>query len=282
MSSNKTYLLKTIKMNNLSNSNLSGVDLTGKVAAVTGGSRGIGRGIAEVLLAHGAKVAINGRSQAKGDATVAELNAGDNLFFQAGDVTQQDDVNEFIDTCIAKFGKIDILINNAGGSSGYAPIAELSDDAWNQANNWILNSCFWATRRALPDMLKRNWGRIINISSVEGRQANKATVSHYITFKHAMNGFTKACAFEYGEQGITCNAVSPGGVETDLMREQGPKAAESMGISYEELKSSYAQDASIKRLNTVEEVGATTLLLASDLGGGINGANFAVDGGTAL
>jgi len=71
-------------------------------------------------------------------------------------------------------------------------------------------------------MVKQRWGRIINISSVEGRQANKATVSHYITFKHAMNGFTKATAFEYGEHGITCNAISPGGVETDLMTELGP------------------------------------------------------------
>ena len=262
--------------------NPSTVDLTGKVAAITGGTRGIGRGIAEAYLAAGASVAVNGRSQAKGEQAIAELNAGEQALFIAGDVTVQADVEAIVDATVAHFGRIDILVNNAGGSSGYAPVAELSDEAWQEANNWILNSCFWATRRALPVMEKQGSGRIINISSVEGRQANKTAVSHYITFKHAMNGFTKAVAFEYGAAGITSNAISPGGVETDLMIDSGPAAAESMGISYEAFKEGYAQDAAIKRLNTVEEVGAMALLLASELGGGINGAILAVDGGTAL
>ena len=258
------------------------VDLSGKVAAVTGGSRGIGRGIAEALLAAGAKVAINGRNQAKGEQALAEMGGGENTLFVAGDVQNQSDVEGFIDKTIQQFGQIDILINNAGGSTDYAPVAQLSDKAWNTASNWILNSCFWASRRALQDMEKRQWGRIINVSSVEGRQANKATVSHYITFKHAMNGFTKACAFEYGSQGITVNAVAPGGVETDMMMEQGPLAAESMGVSYEEFKDTYAQDSAIKRLVLVEEVAAMTLMLASDLGAGITGSILPIDGGSAL
>ena len=262
--------------------NPSTVDLSGKVAAITGGSRGIGRGIAEAFLAAGAQVAINGRDQAKGDQALLEMDAGANALFMSGDVKNRVDVDAFIDTTVARFGKIDILVNNAGGSSGFAPIAELSDEAWQEASDWILNSCFWATRRALQDMQSRKWGRIINISSVEGRQASKATVAHYITFKHAMNGFTKATAFEYGELGITCNAISPGGVETDLMLTQGPAAAESMGISYSEFRNNYAAESAIKRLNTVEEVGSMALLLASDTGAGITGANFAIDGGTAL
>lgn len=258
------------------------VDLTGKVAAVTGGSRGIGRGIAEGLLAAGAKVAINGRNQAKGEQAIEELRAGENAIFIAGDVQQQDQVEGFIDQTINHFGKIDILINNAGGATDYAPVAQLSDTAWNTASNWILNSCFWATRRALKDMEQRQWGRIINVSSVEGRQANKSTVAHYITFKHAMNGFTKACAFEYGEQGITVNAVAPGGVETDLMLEKGPEAAQSMGITYEEFKANYAKDSAIKRMVLVEEVTAMTMLLVSEAGAGITGAILPVDGGSAL
>lgn len=258
------------------------VDLSGKVAAITGGSRGIGRGIAEALLAAGARVAINGRNPAKGATAMEEMGQGKNVIFIAGDVEQQADVENFIDQTIAHFGQLDILVNNAGGSTDYAPVAQLSDLAWNKAANWILNSCFWATRRALNDMTQRQWGRIINISSVEGRQANKATVSHYITFKHAMNGFTKACAFEYGEQGITVNAIAPGGVETDLMLQQGPLAAESMGISYAELKSTYAEESAIKRLTRVEEVAAMALLLASDLGAGITGSILPIDGGTGL
>jgi len=243
------------------NANAS-VDLTGKVAAITGGTRGIGRGIAEALLAAGASVAVNGRNPEKGAIALSEMAAGDRAIFVPGDVTQQQDVENFIDTTITKFGKVDILINNAGGSSGFAPVSELSDD--------------------VKDMSTRNFGRIINISSVEGRQANKVNVSHYITFKHALNGFTKAVAFEWGAQGITCNALSPGAVETDLMQVSGPAAAETMGISYEKFLDGYAQDAAIKRLNTVDEVAILALLLCSDLGGGITGGILPVDGGTAL
>ena len=109
-------------------------------------------------------------------------------------------------------------------------------------------------------------GRIINISSVEGKQANKAAVSPYIVFKHALNGFTKAVAFEYGPMGITSNAILPGAIETDLMKELGPEAAKTMGITYEQFLDNYAQESMIKRLNTVEEVAAIALVLASATG----------------
>lgn len=261
---------------------LHSINLHGKVAAITGGSRGIGRAIAQAFLAAGAQVAINGRSQTKGNEALREMDAGDAAIFVAGDVTTREHVANFVSGTIRHFGQLDILVNNAGGSSGFAPVAEMSDEAWQQAAAWILHSAFWASRPALRDMAPRGFGRIINISSIEGRQANKDNVSHYITFKHALNGFTKAVAFEYGPKGITCNAISPGAVETDLMREAGPAAAESMDISYDQFKDNYAQEAAIKRLNTVEEVASMALLLASDLGGGINGAVLSVDGGTAL
>ena len=131
-------------------------------------------------------------------------------------------------------------------------------------------------------MIPRRWGRVINISSVEGKQANKPAVSHYITNKHALNGFTKAVAFEYGPLGITSNAILPGAVETDLMKEAGPAAAKVAGITYEKFLDNYAQDAAIKRLNTVEEMAAVALLLASEAGGGITGALLDVHGGSIL
>lgn len=257
-------------------------ELDGKVAAITGGTRGIGRGIADAFLAAGASVAINGRSEEKGVQAIEEMNVGDRAAFFAGDVTRQADVEGFINQAITRFGKVDILVNNAGGSSGFALVEDLSDESWQEAAAWILHSCFWATRRVLPGMKERGWGRIVNISSVEGRQANKATASHYITFKHAMNGFTKAVAFEYGDVGITSNAIGPGAVETDLMKESGPAAAEAMGITYEQFKENYAQEAAIKRLNTVEEVAGLAMFLVSDAGGGVTGAILPVDGGTAL
>jgi len=256
--------------------------LAGRVAVITGGTRGIGRGIAEAFLAEGARVVVNGRSAQKGAAFLAELAAGERAHFVAGDVRMQADVERLIDGAVAHYGRVDVLVNNAGGSSGYAPVAELSDEAWREAFDWIVHSTFWATRRVLRDMLPRRWGRIINVSSVEGKQANKLAVAHYITAKHALNGFTKAVAFENGAHGITCNAICPGAIETDAMRELGPAAARAAGITYAEFLGGYAREAAIKRLNTVGEVAAVAVLLASDAGGGITGALIDVDGGTSL
>lgn len=258
------------------------MQLQGRVAAITGGTRGIGRGIAEAFLGAGAKVAINGRSADKGAQALEEMKAGGDAAFIAGDVQNRDEVEAFVAGTVDRFGSIDILVNNAGGSSGFAPVAQLSDDAWDEALNWNLNATFWGTRAALRRMEPSRWGRIINISSVEGRHANKAAVSHYITNKHAIIGLTRAVAFEYGSLGVTCNAICPGAIETDIMRTAGPLAAEAMGITYEAFLGSYAEEASIKRLNTVEEVAAMALLLASPVGGGINGAVLDVHGGTLL
>jgi 3-hydroxybutyrate dehydrogenase len=256
--------------------------LDGKVAAITGGTRGIGRGIAEAFLAEGASVVVSGRSAEKGERALAEMGVGDRARFVAGDVLNQADAEAVPDAAVEAYGRIDILVNNAGGSGGFGLVHELSDEAWTVTADWILNATFWATRRALQHMVRQGeGGRIINISSVEGKQANKAAVSPYIVFKHALNGFTKAVAFEYGPMGITSNAICPGAIETDLMMEAGPTAAATAGITYEEFLDNYAQESMIKRLNTVEEVAAMAVLLASPAGGGITSGLLNVDGGTA-
>ncbi len=209
------------------------------------------------------------------------MDAGDRAHFIACDVKERDAVQALVDDTAAHYGTVDIIVNNAGGSGGFAPVHEMTDEAWSEAMDWILNSTFWATRAALRHMVEQQWGRVINISSVESKQANKAMVSHYITAKHGMNGFTKAVAFEYGQQGITSNAICPGGVETDLTMEAGATAAEAMGITYEQFIEDYASESMIKRLNTVEEIAAVAVLLASPEGAGITGAMINVDGGTA-
>lgn len=259
-----------------------GRKLEGRVVAITGGTRGIGRAIAERFLAEGAKVAINGRTPEKGRQTLDEIKAGDNAIFIPGNVQQQADVERFVDQTAAHFGGLDIMVNNAGGSSGFAMVADLSDAAWNEAQNWILNSTFWGTRRALRYMLPNKWGRIINISSIEGRQANISMASHYITHKHAINGFSKAVAFEYGTAGITCNAMIVGPCETDLMLTVGPKFAADQGISYEEYKQHYAKNTALKRLVTLQEVSALALYVASRDGAATTGALLDVSGGTSL
>jgi NAD(P)-dependent dehydrogenase (short-subunit alcohol dehydrogenase family) len=252
-----------------------------KVAVITGGTRGIGRAIAEAFAAAGAAVVLSGRSPDKGQQALAEMGVGDRAIFVQCDVRRQQDINNLVDQAAERYGSVDIMVNNAGGTEGFALVHEMTDEAWLDALDFNLNAVFWGTRRALRYMLERGWGRIINISSVEGKQANKPTVSHYITNKHAINGFTKAVAFEYGTKGITCNAICPGAIETDTMRELGPQAAAGAGITYQQFMDNYAQESAIKRLNTVEEVAAMASLLASDIGGGITGALINVDGGTA-
>jgi NAD(P)-dependent dehydrogenase (short-subunit alcohol dehydrogenase family) len=252
-----------------------------RVAVITGGTRGIGRGIAEAFAAQGAAVVLGGRSPEKGERALDEMGIADRAMFVPCDVRRREDVENLIDQAVKRYGSADIMVNNAGGSDRFALVHEMTDEAWQNALDFNLNAAFWGSRRALRYMLERGWGRIINISSVEGKQANKPAVAHYITNKHAINGLTKAVAYEYGTNGITCNAICPGAIETDTMKELGPQAAAGAGITYEQFLESYAKESALKRLNKVEEVAAMATLLASEVGGGITGALINVDGGTS-
>jgi NAD(P)-dependent dehydrogenase (short-subunit alcohol dehydrogenase family) len=256
------------------------MDLEGKVAAVTGGTRGIGRAIAEAFVREGAKVVINGRNEEKGQQALKEMDAGDAVLFVAGDAKLREDCERVVDTTVDKFGRIDIMVNNAGGSSNHAPVVDLTDEAFDDALRWILWSTFWCTRRSLQHMIPQKSGRIINVSSLEGK-CGKPGVSIYVTAKHAINGLTKSCAHEVGTLGITVNALCPGGIETDIMAEEGPKAAELMGMTYQEFLNWYAKESATKRLGEVEDVAAVAVLLASDAGSGITGSLISIDGGTA-
>jgi NAD(P)-dependent dehydrogenase (short-subunit alcohol dehydrogenase family) len=256
------------------------MELEGKVAAVTGGTRGIGRAIAEAFLREGAKVVINGRSEEKGAQAIKEMDGGDSVLFVAGDAKIREDCERVVDQAVEHFGRIDIMVNNAGGSSNHAPVAELTDEALDDALRWNLWSTFWCTRRSLQHMIPQQWGRIINVSSLEGKKG-KPGVAIYVTAKHAINGLTKACAHEVGTLGITVNALCPGAIETDIMMDEGAKAAESMGMSYQDLLDWFAREAATKRLCEVEDVAAVAVLLASDAGAGITGAMLSIDGGTS-
>jgi 3-hydroxybutyrate dehydrogenase len=254
--------------------------LDGKVAAITSGSTGIGRGIAEAFLAEGASVVINGRNQEKGEQALKDLGAGDRGHFVQGDVTVREDVDAVIDGTVERFGHIDIQVNNAGGLIKTAPVAELSDEDWDYAVRWNLYSAFWGTRKALGYMIPQKWGRIINISSVEGKHG-KPGIPAYVVSKHAMHGLTKAVAKEVGTNGVTCNAICPGLVWTDVLVATGPDSAKSMGLTFEQMVDQFAEETAIKRITTLEEVAAVAVLLASEVGAGITGTMYSVDGGTA-
>jgi len=255
-------------------------ELSGRVALVTGGSRGIGRGIAEAFLAEGAKVVITGTSADKGAKAVAEIGRPDDVHFVQADAKLRDDCERAVDEAVERFGKLDILVNNAGGADNHAPVAELTDEAFDDALKWNLWSTFWCSRHAVTPMLERGWGRIINMSSVEGK-VGKPGLAIYVTAKHAVNGFTKAMAQEVSAGGVTVNALCPGMIETDIVKQVGPGAAASIGVTYEEMLDMFAKESCTKQLMTVEDVANVAVLLASDLGGGITGSLLSIDGGTS-
>ncbi len=256
------------------------MQLDGKIAAITGGTAGIGRGIAEAFLAEGASVTLMARNQEKGQRVLDELGAGEHCRFIRGDAMVQADIEGFVDATVAEFGRIDILVNNAGGAGDLQPVYQLSDEEFDSCLKWNVYSTFWASRRALQAMIAQQWGRVINISSTEGK-IGKPVFTAYATAKHAVNGMTKSMAQDVGTMGITVNAICPGLVITDIVKDNGPATAEAMGMTFDEMVDLFAQESAIKRPNTVEEVAAMAVLLASDAGAGITGATLSVDGGAA-
>ena len=255
-------------------------ELTGRVAAITGGTRGIGRAIGEAFLAEGCKVVLNGTNAEKGAQAVADIGRPDDVLFVQGDAKVREDCERVVDAAVEHFGRIDIMVNNAGGATNHAPVADLTDEALDDALKWNLWSTFWCSRKAVNYMIPQGWGRIINISSVEGK-CGKPGLSIYVIAKHAINGLTKSMAQEVGTLGITVNSVCPGVIETDIVKAQGPQAAEAMGITYEQLIDIFTEESATKRVMEVEDVAAVAMLLASEAGAGITGSLISIDGGTA-
>ena len=255
-------------------------ELDGRVACVTGGTRGIGRAIAEAFVREGANVVIVGRSAEKGKQALDEMQAGDAVHFVQGDVKERASCENAIDQTVERYGRIDILVPNAGGASNHAPVAEMTDEAMQDALLWNFWHSFWCMRKAFSYMIPQQFGRVMLMSSLEGK-VGKPGIANYVAAKHAMNGLTKTAAKEVGTLGITVNALCPGGIETDIMKEEGPVAAKAMGLTYEGLLDVFAQESAVKRLNEVEDVALVAVLLASDAGGGITGSLISIDGGTS-
>lgn len=257
------------------------MDLAGKTALVTGATRGIGLAIAHTLHAYGAQVVISGRDAETGRNALTQLDGGDNVAFCAADATVRVDAERAVDAVVEKFGHLDIVVNNVGGAEHFATAAELTDDGWNDTLARNLNPAMFTTRYALGMMMPQRSGRIINISSIEGRDPDPGLCA-YATAKHALIGFTRVVAKEVGPFGITANCVCPGAVETDWVKQQGPVAARVLGTDYAGLIGHFTSRSAIGRLTRPEEVAAAVLLLASDAGAGITGASLAVDGGSTV
>jgi 3-hydroxybutyrate dehydrogenase/3-oxoacyl-[acyl-carrier protein] reductase len=252
--------------------------LKDKTACITGGSAGIGRGIAEAFVREGARVVIGSRDPHAGARVLAELGAGDRAAFVPADVTRRADVEHLIDATVSRYGALDIAVFNAGGVRNSAPVIDMTDEEWDFEIAINLHHTFWGIRHALRHMTRQGSGRIITMSSVEGKHA-KPGVAGYVATKHAINGLTKAAAKEAGPHGITVNAICPGLVVTGQVRRGAGKGLGLAGL--DQVIARYSQDAALGRPVTAEEVAAVAVLLASDAGSGITGACISVDGGTA-
>jgi 3-oxoacyl-[acyl-carrier protein] reductase len=240
----------------------------GKVALVTGGSRGIGREIALSLGRMGAKVGVNfARNEEAAAAVVREIKeAGGDAIFLKFDIAKEDEVETGIKILVEKFGKLDFLVNNAGLAVDGLILRMKSED-WHKTIETNLTGAFYCTRAAAKLMLKNKSGKIVNISSVIGEMGN-AGQSAYAASKSALFGFTKSLARELGSRAITVNTITPGYIDTDM----------TSGISDEQRQQLFSQ-VPLARLGTPADVAGAVLFLLSPWGDYVTGEIIAVNGG---
>ncbi|MEM7043888.1 MAG: glucose 1-dehydrogenase [Pseudomonadota bacterium] len=256
--------------------------LSGKVALVTGGSRGIGRGIADALADEGASIVIAARGQEALDQAVGELEErGMRALGLRTDVTDAEQVKALRRQAIEAFGKVDILVNNAGASY-IAPLLMAKDDRWWEVVEINLKSTYLCTKTFLRDMVRAKSGRVINISSISG-QLGAAFNSCYAASKAAVDGFTRSAALEVAKSGVTVNAVCPGYVRTDLAQQTMGARAKMFGMeSADAYLDKLESEVPRQQLATPEEVASAVAYLASPAAAAITGQTLNVCGGLAL
>jgi 3-oxoacyl-[acyl-carrier protein] reductase len=247
------------------------IDLTGKVALVTGGSRGIGKAICLKLAAQGADVAfMDAGAPEVGEATRAELEAlGRRAIFFRGSVTDPEQCNAFVKAALDELGRADILVNNAGITRDDL-VMRMGIDEWRLVLEVNLFGAFYCTKAVTRPMLKARGGRIINMSSVSG-QAGQEGQANYSSSKAGLIGLTKATAREFASRGITVNAIAPGFVTTELTKDL-PEA----------LQDEIRKRTPLGRFGTVDDIANAVAFLASDEAGYITGQVLAVDGGLVM
>ena len=239
--------------------------LEGQVAIVTGGARGIGRGICEVFCREGATVAL--WDVLDGSETVKEITQnGGNIFYQKVDVTSQDSVDNAIGEIIEKYGKIEILINNAGIIRDRS-FLKMTEEEWDSVINVNLKSLFIVTKSVVPHMKENGYGRIVSASSING-SAGAFGQTNYCATKAGISGFTRALCKEVGKNGITVNAVAPGFVKS-VMSDSMPEEIIKSGIKM----------IPVGRIGTPEDMGHAYLFLASKEAGFVSGITLHVNGG---
>jgi len=243
------------------------VSLENKVALVTGAGRGIGKGIALDLAAAGADILFTNRNQALAEATIAEVEAlGRKCVWVQADISQPDQVDALIKEGLEKLERIDILVNNAGITRDTL-VMRMSAEDWREVMSVNLDGMFYVTKAVIRGMMKQRFGRIVNITSVVGFTGNPGQVN-YASAKSAVVGFTKSLAREVGSRGITCNAVAPGFIDTDMTRELN-----------ETQQKAILDQIPLGRMGDVAEIARAVRFLVSDDASYITGTVLHVNGG---
>ena len=255
--------------------------LSGKVAVVTGGGRGIGEAIVRSLAHAGATVVVSARTVVEIEQVANDLCAqGKKAYAIPCDVSKCDDIGRLFDSIREEAGWVDILVNNAGIAAS-TPIGKLELAEWNRLFLVNVTGTFLCTQAALPGMIKKEWGRVINIASVAGFSGSKY-ISAYSASKHAVVGFTRCVAAEMADKGVTVNSVCPGFVATDIVDSAIEKVMGLTSKSREEAMKAILRTSNQSRLINPVEVAHAVLSLCDDNAGSINGQALVVDCGGLL
>lgn len=257
------------------------MSLQGKVAVVTGASRGIGRAIAIALANEGAAVAIGSRSlEELGQVASTIESHGGKAVAVPLDVTDKASIEAAAKETAASLGAADIVVNNAGIAKS-AKTVDMEDDLWEELLRVNLTGAYQVTRAFLPGLIDKNWGRIINIASTAGKVGFLYTAA-YCASKHGLLGFTRALALEMVRHNVTVNAICPGYVATDMTKRSIANISQKTGMSEADARSRLEKLSPQNRLIEPEEVARVAVMLASDEARGINGQAINIDGGAVF
>ena len=244
-------------------------DLTGRVALVTGGSRGLGKSMARAYAEHGANIMICSRNAAELEAAAKEIGEGLSVRVEwmTADLAKKGDAQRVADETLSRLGRVDVLVNNAGGNIPQRA-DQITDEAWDQIIELNLSGIMRLTRAVLPQMMERKWGRVIHTSSVLGL-GGKLGRNVYSATKAALMGMARSSALDLGPYGVTVNCIAPGPFLTELP----------LGLLNDEQKQEFTNRTALKRWGKPEEIAGVALLLGTDAGSYITGATLLVDGG---
>ncbi|XP_041480194.1 D-beta-hydroxybutyrate dehydrogenase-like [Lytechinus variegatus] len=252
-----------------------------KVALITGSTSGIGLGIARALASKGRSIILTGfGSEELIEKHRTEIESTYNVpaTYLSGDLSRDDDVIGLCNKIHSQHpGGVDILVNNAGFQY-VSRVEEFPLDKWNNMISVMLTAPFLLTQNLLPGMRTKGWGRIINISSVHGHVASLNKIA-YVTAKHGIQGFTKVVALETARSGVTCNALCPGWVQTELFEKQVDEISEQRGISWQDAKEVLLEKHPSKECTTMEQVGEAVNFICSSACDNMTGSSMVLDGG---